>query len=322
MFFRGRRLRKNTQIRELVKETELSINDLVYPIFVTYDKNAKQPIDSMPGCFRYGIERLAEILDKISSLGILAVILFGIPEKKDETGSAALDDQGVVQQAIRKIKSEYPNIFVIADVCLCEYTSHGHCGVLFNGDIDNDATIKTLSNISVSYALAGADMIAPSDMMDGRILAIRQALDNTKMVNTSILSYSAKYSSAFYGPFRDAAGSSPAFGDRKAYQMDFHNIRNAMMEIQHDIEEGADIVMVKPALAYLDIIRAARDRFNIPIAAYNVSGEYSMIKAASEKGWLDEQNIVLEILTGIKRAGADIILTYFALDVAKWLRQY
>ena len=318
---RFRRTRSTEQLRRLVRETVISPADLIYPIFVVEGSDIKEPIDTMPGIYRYSIDRLNEVLDEVKESHISGVILFGVPDHKDETGSGAYDDNGITQRAIRHIKKNYPQTLVIADVCLCEYTSHGHCGLVCDGHILNDETLPLLAKAAVSYAKAGADMIAPSDMMDGRIGAIREALDENGFIDTPIMAYSAKFASAYYSPFRDAADSAPAFGDRKSYQMDSANGREAVREIEEDIAEGADIVMVKPALAYLDIVRTARDRFSLPVAAYNVSGEYSMVKAAAEKGFIDEKRIVLENLVSIKRAGADIIITYHALDAAGWLRE-
>ncbi|MBQ4485876.1 MAG: porphobilinogen synthase [Oscillospiraceae bacterium] len=318
---RFRRTRSTEQLRRLVRETVISPADLIYPIFVVEGSDIKDPIDTMPGIYRYSIDRLNEVLDEVKESHISGVILFGVPDHKDETGSGAYDDNGITQRAIRHIKKYYPQTLVIADVCLCEYTLHGHCGLVCDGHILNDETLPLLAKAAVSYAKAGADMIAPSDMMDGRIGAIREALDENGFIDTPIMAYSAKFASAYYSPFRDAADSTPAFGDRKSYQMDSANGREAVREIEEDIAEGADIVMVKPALAYLDIVRTARDRFSLPVAAYNVSGEYSMVKAAAEKGFIDEKRIVLENLVSIKRAGADIIITYHALDAAGWLRE-
>ncbi len=316
---RLRRLRRTEPLRKLVRETTLGINDLVYPLFITYGRNIRNEVPSMPGIFRFSVDLLPGEINEIIQLGIPAVILFGIPETKDETGSSGYAPEGVIQQAIKSIKKAAPDLLVITDVCLCEYTSHGHCGVIKDGEVDNDATLDFLSRMAISHAEAGADIVAPSDMMDGRVKAIRQALDGAGFEQTPILSYAAKYASAFYGPFRDAAGSAPQFGDRRSYQMDPPNVREAMREIEADIEEGADMVMVKPALAYLDVIRRARDTFNCPLAAYNVSGEYAMVKAAAQNGWVDEQRIVMEILTSIKRAGADIIITYHAKEAARWI---
>jgi len=312
-------LRRTEPLRKLVRETTLSVSDLVYPLFVTHGKNARNEIVSMPGIFQLSVDLLPGEIKEIAGLGIPAVILFGIPETKDETGSSGYDPDSIIQQAIKSIKKTAPELLVITDVCLCEYTSHGHCGVIKDGEVDNDATLDFLARMAVSHAKAGADIVAPSDMMDGRVKAVRQALDGAGFEQTPILSYAAKYASAFYGPFRDAAESAPQFGDRRSYQMDPPNIREAMREIGTDIDEGADMVMVKPALAYLDVIRRARDTFNYPLAAYNVSGEYSMVKAAAQQGWIDEQQIVMEILTSIKRAGADIIITYHAKDAARWI---
>lgn len=316
---RFRRLRASSALRRMVRETHINKSDLIYPIFVAEGKEIKKPVDSMPGVYQYSVDMLDGILNEIAGSGISGLLIFGIPEHKDELASSAYDDNGVTQQAVRYIKEKYPNMIVIADVCLCEYTSHGHCGVICGGKILNDETLPLLSKMSVSLARAGADIIAPSDMMDGRVAAIRSALDENGFADTPVLSYSAKFASGYYSPFRDAAESAPAFGDRKTYQMDCANGREALREIADDIAEGADMVMVKPALAYLDVLKAARERFDLPIAAYNVSGEYSMVKAAALNGWIDEKRIVLENLIAIKRAGADIIITYHALDAAKWL---
>jgi porphobilinogen synthase len=313
---RMRRLRRSESMRRLVRETTLSIDDLVYPLFVREGKNLKQPIKSMTGCFHFSPDTIAAEAVEVASLGIPAVLLFGLPKKKDDIGSEAWAEDGVVQRAISEIKKTVPQLLVITDICLCEYTSHGHCGVITNGKVDNDATCELLAKVSLSHAQAGADIVAPSDMMDGRVRYIREALEENGFHDVAIMSYAAKYASAFYGPFRDAAESAPAFGDRKTYQMDPANARQAMAEIALDIEEGADIVMVKPALAYLDVIYQARQRFDCPIAAYNVSGEYMMIKSSAAVGLLDEKAAMLEILTAIKRAGADIIITYFAKNAA------
>lgn len=318
---RFRRLRANNQLRSLVRETHLNKSDFIYPLFVVEGKNKKNPVKSMPGVFQYSIDRIDEILKEINNSGISGLLIFGIPEHKDEKASEAYNCNGITQKAIRFIKTHYPNMIVIADVCLCEYTSHGHCGVVKNGKVLNDETLPLLSAMAVSLAQSGADIIAPSDMMDGRVNAIRRALDENEFYDIPILAYSAKFASAYYSPFRDAAESAPSFGDRKTYQMDYANGREALREIADDIEEGADMVMVKPALAFLDIIKSARDRFDLPIAAYNVSGEYSMVKAGAKLGWINEKKIVMENLTGIKRAGADIIITYHALDAAKWLEE-
>jgi len=304
----------------MVRETALSVDDLIYPLFVAPGLNVKDEILSMPGNYRWSIDRLPAEMEEIATLGIPAVLLFGIPEAKDEVGSEGYADDGIVQQAVRKIEEAVPELIVITDVCLCEYTSHGHCGVIHDGEVQNDPTLRLLAKAAVSHAAAGADIVAPSDMMYGRVAAIRSALDANGFEMTPILSYAAKYASAFYGPFRDAADSAPQFGDRRGYQMDPPNRREALREVQLDIDEGADMVMVKPALSYLDIIREVRDMTDVPVAAYNVSGEYSMVKAAAQMGWLDELRAALEILTSIKRAGADLILTYWAKDVARALR--
>ncbi len=318
---RPRRLRKNDVIRRMVRETSLSPDDLIYPLFVTSGKGIKREVSSMPGCFQESIDEVVKTAKEVYSLGIPAVILFGIPEHKDELGSGAYDDEGVIQRAIKDIKDKVPELYVITDVCLCEYTSHGHCGIVEQGDVDNDRTLDLLAREAVSHARAGADMVAPSDMMDGRVEAIRAALDDEGFENIPIMSYAAKYASAFYGPFREAAESTPQFGDRRSYQMDPANRREAIREVALDIEEGADIVMVKPALSYLDIISDIRYNFDVPVAAYNVSGEYSLVKAAARLGWVDEQRIMMEILTSIKRAGADLILTYFAKEAANILNR-
>jgi porphobilinogen synthase len=306
-------------LRRMVRETALGPDDFIYPLFVMPGKGQAEEIPSMPGQFRFTVDRLPAEVEELARLGIPAVILFGIPEAKDEVASGAYAPDGIVQQAVRAIKRAVPEMVVVADVCLCEYMSHGHCGVVRGGVVDNDATLDLLARTAVSLAEAGADMVAPSDMMDGRVAAIRRALDAQGFPLVPILSYAAKYASAFYGPFRDAACSAPAFGDRRSHQMDPANRREAMREIALDLEEGADAVMVKPALAYLDVLREARRRFDVPLAAYNVSGEYAMVKAAAARGWLDERAIVLEILTAIKRAGADWILTYHAKDACRWL---
>ncbi|MCX7883575.1 MAG: porphobilinogen synthase [Caloramator sp.] len=319
MYKRNRRLRQNSAIRDIVRETVLNPQDFIYPIFVVEGENIKKEIDSMPNNYHYSLDRLDEIIKEIVELKIRGVLLFGIPSYKDEEGSSAFDNNGIVQKAVRKIKEIAPSLLVITDVCMCQYTSHGHCGIVKNQYVDNDLTLRYLSKIALSHAKAGCDMVAPSDMMDGRVGFIRETLDSNGYVNTGIMAYSAKYASSFYGPFRQAANSAPSFGDRKTYQMDIGNIREAMREIEYDINEGADIVMVKPALPYLDVIRWTRDRFDVPIAAYQVSGEYAMIKAASKMGYIDEKSIVLEALTSIKRAGADIIITYYALDALRWL---
>jgi porphobilinogen synthase len=317
---RLRRLRRTEPLRALVRENRVDIGDLVYPIFVVEGQGIKQELSSLPGIFRFSPDQLPREVEEIARLKIPAVLLFGIPQHKDEAGSSAYHPQGVVQQAVRAIKKAVPELLVITDVCLCEYTSHGHCGVVVNGDVDNDQTLPLLAKTALSHAEAGADIVAPSDMMDGRVKAIRESLDKNGFQNIPILSYAAKYASAFYGPFREAAESAPQFGDRLSYQMDLPNVREALREVEEDIKEGADIIMVKPALAYLDVIRRVRDTFNHPLAAYNVSGEYALVKAAMPMGWLDEPRVVMEILTAIKRAGADIIITYHAKDVARWLQ--
>lgn len=316
---RPRRLRMNSILREMIRETSLDVGDLIYPLFVVPGDNIKEEIDSMPGVYHFSINLLVEEVKEVRDLGIPAILLFGVPSYKDELGSEAYSEEGIVQKAVREIKEKVPEIVVITDVCMCGYTIHGHCGIVENGQVVNDKTIDYIAKIALSHVEAGADIVAPSDMMDGRVAAIRKLLDSKGFVNTPIMAYSAKYASSFYGPFREAANSFPQFGDRKSYQMDYGNSNEALREIALDIEEGADIVMVKPALSYLDIIRRVKDNFNIPIAAYNVSGEYSMVKAAAKMGWIDEKSVVLEILTSIKRAGADIVITYFAKDVAKWL---
>jgi porphobilinogen synthase len=315
---RLRRMRRTEAIRSLIRESHVDISDLIYPLFVIEANGVKEEMQSMPGVFRFSPDRLSPEIEEIAVLKIPAVILFGIPGHKDEIGSAAYDPEGIVQQAIRAIKKTVPELIVITDVCLCEYTDHGHCGVRVGDHVDNDRTLPLLVQTALSHVEAGADIIAPSDMMDGRVQAIRAGLDKNGHQEIPILAYSAKYASGFYGPFREAAESAPQFGDRCGYQMDPSNAREALREIEQDINEGADIVMVKPALAYLDVIRRARDTFNHPLAAYNVSGEYAMIKAAARQGWLDEQKVVKETLTAIKRAGADIILTYHAKDFARW----
>ncbi|MGM0471338.1 MAG: porphobilinogen synthase [Bacillota bacterium] len=317
---RPRRLRQDN-IRNLVKESSLSSNDLIYPLFVVEGSEIKEEIPAMPGNYHWSLDLILDEVERIVNLGIEAIILFGVPSSKDQEGSQAWAEGGIVQQACRLIKREYPKLLVITDVCLCQYTEHGHCGVLDEGQVENDSTLELLSKVALSHAEAGADMVAPSDMMDGRVGKIRKTLDENGFNNISIMAYSAKYASSFYGPFRDAAHSAPEEGDRRSYQMDPANSREAIKEVALDIEEGADIVMVKPALSYLDIIQQVKEEFNYPVAAYNVSGEYSLVKAAAEKGWVDEQEIVLEMLLSIKRAGADLILTYFAPQVAGWLKE-
>ncbi len=317
--YRPRRLRKNSNVRELVAETSLSVNDLIYPMFVMPGKNKRIQIKSMPGIYKQSIDNLIKEIKEVKKLGIKAILLFGIPEHKDEMGTEGYHEHGIIQKAVREIKKKVKNILVVTDVCMCEYTSHGHCGIIKDGDVDNDETLQYLAKMSLSHAEAGADIVAPSDMMDGRVGVIRDELDGNGYKDVSIMAYSAKYASAFYGPFREAAESPPQFGDRRGYQMDPPNVREALREIELDIEEGADIVMVKPALSYLDVIRAAREEFDHPVAAYNVSGEYSMVKAAGKLGWIDEELVMMEVLISIKRAGADLILTYFAKDAAKVL---
>jgi porphobilinogen synthase len=319
--YRPRRLRLNENIRRMVRETKLSPDDFIYPMFVTHGKGVKKEISSMPGNYQQSIDNLVKDCEEVKDLNIPAVILFGIPEHKDEVGSEGYSDEGIVQHAIKAIKNKMPDLTVITDVCLCEYTSHGHCGIIKHGTVDNDATLELLAKEALSHAKAGADMVAPSDMMDGRVGAIRTTLDEHGYFDTPIMAYAAKYASAFYGPFREAAESTPQFGDRRSYQMDPPNSREAMREVALDIEEGADIVMVKPALAYLDIIYQVKQQFNLPVAAYNVSGEFSIIKAAAKMGWIDGERAMMESLISIKRAGADMILTYFAKEAAKVLQK-
>lgn len=347
-FNRLRYLRKKKLLRELLQETRLSVKDFVLPLFVIEGKNKKEEIFSMPGVFRFSIDNLMKEVGEAKKVGIVSVLIFGIPNRKDDMGSPAYNENGIVPNAVKKIRQEFPDVVIMTDVCLCSYTIHGHCGILkaaagrrpmvgskqknidhklsaikYQPEIDNDKTIEILAKIALSHAVAGADIVAPSAMMDGQVSAIRKVLDKNGFSDVLIMGYSAKYASSFYGPFREASDSAPQFGDRKSYQMDYHNLKEALREVEADIKEGADIVMVKPALAYLDVIKAVKESAmvdNIPIAAYNVSGEYSMIKAASEKGWLDEKNAVLEILTSIKRAGADIIITYWAKEAARWLK--
>lgn len=318
---RLRRLRNNETVRNMIRETSVSVNDLVYPVFIKEGTDEKIPVDSMPGIYQYTIDRFSEELDRIQKAGVPAILIFGIPEHKDECGSQAYAEDGITQRAIRQIKEWAPDLLVIADVCLCEYTSHGHCGLVHEGKILNDETLPLLAKMAVSLAKAGADMIAPSDMMDGHIKVLRESLDENGFTDTIVMGYSAKFASGYYSPFRDAAHSAPAFGDRRTYQMDPANGREALRECQADIDEGADIIMVKPALAYLDIVRQARDLTRLPLAVYNVSGEYSMVKAAAQNDWIDEKRIVMENMIAMKRAGADIIITYHALDVAKWLEE-
>ena len=320
--YRPRRMRRTETLRAMVRETSLDANDLIYPIFVEFGSGVRREVSSMPGVFNVSLDQLPAEVDELKALGIPAVILFGIPDTKDEAGSGAYAEEGIVQQAIRTIKEHDPGFTVITDVCMCEYTSHGHCGILDDqGCVLNDVTLEMLAQAAVSHAEAGADMVAPSDMMDGRVGAIRAALDAEGFENVPIMAYSAKYSSGYYGPFRDAADSAPSFGDRRAYQMDPANGDEALRETALDIAEGADIVMVKPALAYLDVVRRVKDEFGYPTCAYNVSGEYAMVKAAARNGWIDEKRVVLETLTSMRRAGADMIITYHAKDAARWLRE-
>jgi porphobilinogen synthase len=318
---RLRRLRQTQALRTVFQETRLDVTDLICPLFVVEGNNIKQEIDSMPGIFRYSVDMLPEEVEEIAGLDLPGVILFGIPAQKDELGSGAYHSEGIVQRAVKSIKKAVPDLLAITDVCLCEYTSHGHCGVIVEGCVDNDKTLELLSKIAVSHARAGADIVAPSDMMDGRVGAIRRSLDESGFPLVPIMSYAAKYASAFYGPFREAAECTPEFGDRRSYQMNPANRREALREVEQDIAEGADIVMVKPALPYLDIIRDIRDTFNYPLAAYNVSGEFAMVKAAAANGWIDERQVVLETLGAIKRAGADIIISYHAREAAGWLSE-
>ena len=318
---RFRRLRRDGRIRALMQETRLCAKDFLYPVFVIEGEDIKNPVESMPGVYQYSIDRLGELMETVEKSGISGVLLFGIPKQKDPQGSQAYAENGVTQRAVRFIRQHYPSLYVAVDICLCEYTSHGHCGLVCNGEIQNDETLPLLAKMAVSLAKAGADMVAPSDMMDGRVGAIRKALDEAGFSQVPIMAYSAKFASAYYGPFREAAHSTPGFGDRKSYQMDFANGQEALREIAADIEEGADIVMVKPALAYLDVLKEAALEFSMPFAVYNVSGEYAMVKAAAQNGWIDERKIVAENLTAMKRAGAKIIITYHALDMAAWLKE-
>lgn len=321
MIKRGRRLRINKEMRDLVRENILTANDFIFPIFVVEGSNIKKEISSLPGNYHVSLDRLNEIVDEVVALNIKGVIIFGLPEHKDACGSEAYSDNGIVQKAIRKLREDYENLLVITDVCMCEYTSHGHCGIIEGKDVDNDKTLSFLDKIAVSHAKAGAHMVAPSDMMDGRILSMRNALDEAGFFNVGIMSYSAKYCSAFYGPFREAANSAPQFGDRKTYQMDPANSREAIKEVEQDIEEGADIVMVKPALSYLDIVREVRNKVDVPVCVYNVSGEFAMVKAAAKLGLINEKQVALEMLLSMKRAGADMIITYYAIEAAKWLQE-
>jgi len=319
LLYRSRRLRTSDTLRKMVRETRVSKESLIYPLFVVDGKEIVEEIPSMEGQYRYSVDRLPQIMDQLINAGVVKVLLFGIPAHKDACGSQAYDEEGVVQRAIRFIKEHYPMVYIVTDVCMCEYTSHGHCGILDGESVDNDKTLEYLNRIALSHVNAGAHMVAPSDMMDGRIGSMRQALDEEGFVNVPIMAYSAKYSSAFYGPFREAAGSAPSFGDRKSYQMDYHNRKEALKEVELDVAEGADIVMVKPALSYLDIIREVADRQDLPVAAYSVSGEYAMIKAASKAGFIEEEKIVCETAVSIYRAGADILITYYAIELARYM---
>jgi porphobilinogen synthase len=321
MLKRGRRLRENSVIRDLVRENELNVKDFILPIFVVEGENIKKEIPSIKGNYHWSVDKLQELVHELEETGVRAVIVFGIPNSKDCYGSEAYNDNGIVQKAVRKLRELSDSLYVITDVCMCQYTDHGHCGVLQGENINNDKTLELLGKIAVSHARAGAHMVAPSDMMDGRVGFIRKSLDENGFETVALMSYAAKYSSAFYGPFRDAAGSAPQFGDRKSYQMDPANSREAMVEIEQDIEEGADIIMVKPAMSYLDIVRAARDRINVPICVYNVSGEYVMVKAAGEAGLINEKAVALEMLLSMKRAGAKMIMTYYAIEAARWLKE-
>ncbi len=321
MFNRTRRLRVSQTMRDLVKNIDFSLDNLIYPLFIEEGENIKVEISSMKGQFRISTDRLEEELKELKELGIKSLLLFGIPKKKDLVGSEGYNETGVVQEAIRFIKSKYPEFLIVTDVCLCEYTSHGHCGILRGEELLNDETLKLLQKVALSHAKAGADIVAPSDMMDGRIGAIREILDENGFINLPIMSYSVKYASAYYGPFREAADSAPSFGDRKSYQMDFRNSKDYMIEVQNDLDEGADIIMVKPGMPYLDVVKGVADAINNPVAIYNVSGEYSMVKAAAENGWIDEEKVVMENMYAMRRAGADIIITYHAKDVAKWLKR-
>jgi len=318
--YRPRRLRRTENLRRMIRETTVSVDDLIYPLFVTPGDKVKNQIPSMPGTYHFSIDMLTREVEEVAKLGVPAILLFGIPETKDSVGSEAYAEKGIVQRAVTAVKKATPEMVVITDVCMCEYTDHGHCGIIKDNDVDNDATLELLAKTAVSHVQAGADMVAPSDMMDGRVTAIRVALDENGLANIPIMSYAAKYASAFYGPFREAADSAPQFGDRRSYQMDPPNVREAMREVSMDISEGADIIMVKPALPYLDIIRWVRDTVDLPVAAYNVSGEYAMVKAAAERNWIDGDRVMMETLTSIKRAGADMIITYFAREAAEKMR--
>jgi porphobilinogen synthase len=316
---RLRRFRRTAALRDLVRETSLDISDVVYPLFVCPGEGVEAPLEGLPGIAQRSVDRLCDEAEEAHRLGVGALLLFGIPEEKDEAGSGAYDDDGIVQRALRALRARVPRLVLVTDVCLCEYTSHGHCGFVRDGEVDNDISLELLARAAVSHAEAGADVVAPSDMMDGRVGAIRAALDGDGFERVAVLAYSAKYASAFYGPFREVAESAPSFGDRRGYQMDPPNVREALRECELDIAEGADAIMVKPALPYLDVIRAARERFDLPVGAYNVSGEYAMVKAAAARGWLEERRAALECLTAVKRAGADLIVTYWAKDLAGWL---
>ncbi|MHB9146704.1 MAG: porphobilinogen synthase [Symbiobacteriia bacterium] len=318
---RPRRLRRTETIRGMVRETELAAKDFIYPMFICPGENVREEISSMPGQYRVSVDEMLRDLEELSTLGVPSAMFFGLPESKDSLATGAYAADGIVARALRAAKKAFPHLYLVPDVCLCEYTDHGHCGIIHDGEVQNDETLKLLAQTALAYAEAGADMIAPSDMMDGRIAAIRQALDRAGYSMTPIMAYSAKYASAFYGPFREAADSAPQFGDRRGYQMDPANSREALREVRLDLEEGADVVMVKPALSYLDVIRQVKDEVDVPVAAYNVSGEYAMVKAAARNGWIDERRVAMEILTSIKRAGADMILTYFAKDAARWLKE-
>ena len=318
---RTRRLRQTVAMRDMVRENHVRVDELIYPLFVMEGENLAGPVESMPGICQYSLDRMNEELDRVKEAGIPAILIFGIPAHKDEVGSGAYDEHGIVQEAIRRIKKDYSDLIVIADVCLCEYTSHGHCGLIRDGIILNDETLPLLAKSAVSYAEAGADIVAPSDMMDKRVSVIRKALDEAGFTYTPIMAYSAKFASGYYGPFRDAAHSAPGFGDRKTYQMDPANGQEALREVEEDLAEGADLIIAKPAMAYMDIIRAIHENYNVPIVAYNVSGEYAMVKAAAANGWIDEKKIVMENMIGMKRAGAKMIITYHALDVARWIRE-
>lgn len=321
MLYRPRRLRSSEAVRSMVRETRVSADSLIYPMFVIEGENIKEEIEAMPGQYRYSIDRMGECLEEVIAAGVKSVMLFGIPAYKDEIGSDAWDDNGIIQKALRAAKEKYPELYYITDVCLCEYTSHGHCGALCGDHVDNDKTLELLAGTAVSHARAGADMVAPSDMMDGRVGAIRNALDENGFINTPIMAYSAKYASAFYGPFREAAGSAPAFGDRKSYQMDFHNTDEAVREAELDIAEGADIIMVKPGMAYLDVLYRIKEKFKMPTALYSVSGEYAMIKAGAKLGYIDEEKMICETAACMYRAGADILITYFAKEIAQYIKK-